>query len=66
MLFAVDNIFRVYQNEQIENAEISHGLYIGLQYFLLGVSSIYIVQNFLMLFGFFPGKGTFFNDGIFS
>ncbi len=62
MLFASDNIYRVYQNEQIENtANITHGLYIGLQFFLLGVSCIYIVQNFLMLMGFLPGKGTFFN-----
>lgn len=66
MLFAFDNIYRVYQNEQIENtADLSHGLYIGLQYFLLGISIIYIVQNFLMLVGFLPGKGTFFNKQYF-
>lgn len=62
MLFASDNIYRVYQNEQIENtADITHGLYIGLQFFLLGVSCIYIIQNFIMLMGFLPGRGTFFN-----
>lgn len=62
MLFASDNIYGVYQNEQIEDtADITHGLYIGLQFFLLGVSGIYIVQNFIMLMGFLPGKGTFFN-----
>jgi len=62
MLFASDNIYRVYQNEQIENtADITHGLYIGLQFFLLGVSCIYVIQNFIMLMGFLPGKGTFFN-----
>ncbi|MES2380954.1 MAG: hypothetical protein V4538_07930 [Bacteroidota bacterium] len=62
LLFAADNIYRVYQNEQIENtADISHGLYIGLQFFLLGIASIYIVQNFTMLAGFLPGKGTMFN-----
>ncbi len=67
VLFAVDNIYRVYQNEQIENTvEITHGLYIGLQYFLLGISSIYIVQNFIMLTGFLPGKGTFFNSQYFK
>lgn len=62
MLFAADNIYRVFQNEQIENtADITHGLYIGLQFFLLGVSSIYIIQNFILVIGFLPGKGTFFN-----
>lgn len=62
LLFASDNIYRVYQNEQIENtSDLTHGLYIGLQYFLLGISAIYIVQNFIMLTGFLPGRGTFFN-----
>jgi hypothetical protein len=65
MLFAIDNIFRVYQNQQIEDTEITQGFIIGLQYFLLGVSSIYIVQNLLMLIGFLPGKGTFFNEQYF-
>jgi hypothetical protein len=62
LLFAIDNIYRVYQNEQIEDTtDLTHGLYIGLQYFLLGVSAIYIVQNYIMLISFLPGKGTFFN-----
>ena len=62
LLFAIDNIYRVYQNDQIENtADISHGAYIALQFFLLGVSAIYIVGNFLMLMRFLSGKGSFFN-----
>ncbi len=67
MLFASDNIYRIYQNEQIENtADITHGIYIGLQFFLLGVSCIYVIQNFIMLIGFLPGKGTFFNAQYFG
>jgi hypothetical protein len=67
MLLAADNIYSVHQNEQIENtADITNGLYIGLQFFLLGVSSIYIIQNFIMLIGFLPGKGTFFNAEYFQ
>lgn len=67
MLFAVDNIIGIYQNEQIENtAELTHGLYIALQFFLLGVSCIYILQNAMMLVSFFPGKGRFFNAEYFS
>jgi len=63
LLFASDNIYRVYQNEQIENTiDLTHGLYIGLQYFLLGISAIYIVQNFIMLAGFLPDKNRFFNS----
>jgi hypothetical protein len=67
LLFAIDNIYRVYQNEQIENAvDISQGAYIALQFFLLGVSAIYIVENFLMLMRFMPGDGSFFNAEYFS
>lgn len=62
LLFASDNIYSVYQNEQIENtADITSGLYIGLQFFLLGVTCIYVIQNFIMLIGFLPAKDTFFN-----
>src|SRR5690606_18166009 len=36
--FAVDNIFRVFGNPDIESTYLSDGLYIGVQFFLLGVS----------------------------
>jgi hypothetical protein len=62
MLFASENIYLVYQNEQIENvANLTNGLKIALQFFLLGVSSIYIIQNFLILVRFLPSKSNFFN-----
>ncbi len=65
-LFTTDNIYRVYQKEPIENASgISQGLYTGLQFFLLGVSCIYSIQNFIMLTGFLPSKTTFFNKQYF-
>lgn len=62
VLFAVDNIYRTYQTQDIEVvSSIPSGLLIGLQFFLLGICSIYIAQNFFMLMMFLPGKGTFFN-----
>ncbi|MBZ4044073.1 hypothetical protein [Flavobacterium hibisci] len=62
VLFAAENIIRTFQNEQIENSQnLTSGFYITVQYFLLGVSGVYIVQNFTMLIAFMPGKGTFFN-----
>jgi hypothetical protein len=62
MLFAADNIYRVFSNQQIEQtADVTHKLYIGLSYFLLGISSVYMFKNFMLLAGFLPGKGTFFN-----
>lgn len=66
-LFAVDNIYRIYQNEQIEaTTDPISGAYIALQYFLLGVSSIYIAQNIYMLISFLPGKHRFFNAEYFK
>ena len=67
VIFAADNIHELYQNETIESTiNLPIGFLVGLQFFLLGVSTIYIVQNFLMLMGFLPGKGTFFNDRYFK
>ncbi len=63
LVFAIDYIYRVYQNQEIETTGyLSHAAYIGLQFFLLGVSSIYIVQNIIMLIGFLPSKNAFFNS----
>lgn len=61
--FAVDNIIRVFSNPDIESSYISDGLYIGLQYFLLGVSAIYIMQNYILLSAFLLSKnGNYRND----
>jgi hypothetical protein len=55
--FAIDNIIRVFKSQDIESTEhLSQGIYIGLQYFLLGVSAVYIMQNFILLTGFLPSK----------
>ncbi len=54
---AIDNIYKVFQNKDIESTKyLSQGLYIGLQYFLLGVSAIYIMQNYILLAAFLPNK----------
>jgi hypothetical protein len=61
--FAVDNIIRVFSSPDIESSYISDGLYIGLQYFLLGVSAIYIMQNYILLSAFLPSKNdNYIND----
>jgi len=54
--FAVDNILRVFSNPAIESSYLSDALYISLQYFLLGVSAVYIMQNFMLLAAFLPNK----------
>ncbi len=38
-----------------------NGVLILIQYFLLGVSLLYILHNFFMIISFFPGRGSFFN-----
>lgn len=61
--FAFDNIFRVFSNPDIESSYLSDGFYIGLQFFLLGVSAIYIMQNYMLLAAFLPSKnGNYKND----
>jgi hypothetical protein len=67
LLFAIDNTIRVYRNDEIENTTVlTDGAFIALQYFLLGVSSVYIIQNLFMLLGYLPGRDSFFNARYFS
>jgi len=59
LVFAVDNIIRVLSNSGIENSGyLSNGLYIGIQYFLLGISAIYIIQNCMLLVAFLPRRNS--------
>lgn len=54
---AIDNIIKVFSNQDIESAIfLSQGLNIGLQYFFLGISAAYIIQNYLLLAAFLPNK----------
>jgi hypothetical protein len=66
-LLAIDNIYLVYLHGQIEDSVyLLDKIEIGLQYFMLGVCSIYIAQNILMILSFMPGKGELFNDAYFK
>lgn len=63
MLFlAIDNLIRVYALGSIEETEdpISMSLIVA-NHFLLGTSSIQMAQNTMMLLGFLPSRGRFFN-----
>lgn len=67
LLFALDNLHVINQPELIENTDnLLQILYIALQYFLIGISSIYIIQNFIMLAGFLPRPWKFFNSKYFN
>ncbi len=63
LLFSVDYIYRIYKAGQVTtSAGPTETLLISLQFFLLGISALYIVQNFMMLVNFLPDKHNFFNS----
>lgn len=68
MLFlAVDNTRRIYRMGYVEHTDDRLATVLILaNHFLLGISSIYMAQNAMMLAGFLPGRGTFFNAKYFK
>lgn len=67
IFFAIDNLNAICGNQNTTNSnDIMEGIYIAFQYFLLGVSSIYMIQNFMMLIGFLPRWKRFFNSKYFQ
>lgn len=57
LAFAIDSIIKVFSNPDIEGSKyLSDGMFIALQYFLLGVTAIYITRNFMLLVSFLPSK----------
>ena len=66
MLLALDNLHFINEPNPVENFDNwLQIVYLGLQYFLLGISSIYIIQNFIMLAGFLPRPWAFFSSKYF-
>ena len=67
LVFSIDNILRVMNQDFIsEDGSYQIITSVSLQYFVLGISSIYIVRNILMLSGFFPSRNRFFNKTYFN
>jgi len=67
LLFAIESIYRAYQNQGVQlTGNFYQEFFIGLQFFLLGVSAIYIAQNAMMLIEFMPGRKAFFNSVYFK
>lgn len=57
IIFAIDYIISVFNNGDISDAvSFQQGFLVFVQYFLLGISAIYIAQNSSMILGFLPGK----------
>ena len=60
IIFAIDYIYRVFKFDYfVGNEYLNNGLNV-LQYFLLGVSLIYIFQNAFMLLEYIPSKHRFY------
>ncbi|AXP81223.1 hypothetical protein CJ739_2142 [Mariniflexile rhizosphaerae] len=60
IIFAIDHIYRVFNfNYFVDYKTLNDGLNV-LQYFLLGVSLIYIFQNAYMLLVYFPDKHSWY------
>jgi hypothetical protein len=58
ILFALDYIISIFKNGEISDAlSFQEGVFVFVQYFLLGISAIYIAQNINMILGFLPDKG---------
>lgn len=61
LLLAAENVLKTINYRTGNTESLISNLYSNLQFFLLGVSSFYIIQNFVMLISFLPRKGAFFN-----
>lgn len=56
---AVDNIIRVFGNGDIDQQNsLVTSIEVAIQYFFVGISSVYVVQNIYMLLAFFPDRNT--------
>lgn len=65
ILFAIayDNIILLFNKQDITYTDnMMNGVSTVIQYFLLGISSVYIMQNFILLYGFLPEKQTKYKD----
>lgn len=57
LVLSIDNVLQLYRYRDIEHlATFSEAALVFFQYFLLGVSSIYIAQNAMMILAYLPGK----------
>ncbi len=59
MCLAIDNIYKVFSNGDIDQQpNLATSIHIAIQYFFVGMSSVYVVQNIYMLIAFLPEKNT--------
>ncbi|NNV57223.1 hypothetical protein [Limnovirga soli] len=67
MCFAVDNIIRVFSNGDIDQQNsLMTSIEVAIQYFFVGISSVYVVQNIYMLLAFLPEKNTKYKQTLYN
>ena len=58
LILSIDNFLKLFRYRNIENlTNLSEAVFVFFQFFLLGVSSIYIAQNATMILDYMPHKG---------
>jgi hypothetical protein len=67
MCFAIDNVIRVFDNGDIDQqSNFLSGTEVAVQYFFVGISSVYVVQNIFMLLAFLPEKNTKYKQTLYT
>ena len=61
IIFATEHIFSVFNNQNIEDKDTLNGSILTLEYFILVISSMYILQNFFMLAEYLPSRNRFYD-----
>ncbi len=65
LVFSIDNIYNVYNKGDLESLKLfSENFILAMQYFLLGISSVYFVQNATLIFRFLPSKGGNYSEDL--
>ena len=65
LVFSIDNIYNVYNKGDLESSKLfSENFILAMQYFLLGISSVYFVQNAALIFRFLPSKGGNYSEDL--
>lgn len=64
LVFTVDNLIGVFDADKTVSPHLSERLYLSLQYFFLGISAIYILQNYFMIAMLLPSKNSNYKEDL--
>ena len=65
LVFSIDNIYKIYNKGDLESSKLfSENFILVMQYFLLGISSVYFVQNAALILRFLPSKGGNYSEDL--